>query len=90
LDGCRGLSSNQWGSSTPIANGDSAFPVSDQSVVVEWFMSLRLNMVTIAMPSSRPERIASSGKPGIAGAVDGPTPNVAEAESPVEPIAVIV
>ena len=53
-------------------------------------MSLRLNMVTIAMPSSRPERIASSGKPGIAGAVDGPTPNVAEAESPVEPIAVTV
>ncbi len=53
-------------------------------------MSLRRNMATIAMPSSRPERIASIGNPGIAGAFDGPTPNVAEAESPVDPIAVTV
>ncbi len=47
-------------------------------------------MATIAMPSSRPERIASIGNPGTAGAVEGPTPNVAEAESPVDPIAVTV
>jgi len=51
---------------------------------------LRLNTATITIPRSRPERIASIGNPGTAGAVDGPTPNVAEAESPVDPIALTV
>jgi hypothetical protein len=53
-------------------------------------MSLRRNMATTTMPKSRPRRIASIGNPGTAGAVDGATANVVEAESPVDPIAVIV
>jgi len=47
-------------------------------------------MATITMPRSRPERIASIGNPGTAGAVDGPTPKVVEAESPVDPMALTV
>jgi hypothetical protein len=47
-------------------------------------------MATITMPKIRPRRIASIGNPGTAGAVDGATANVVEAESPVDPSAVIV
>jgi hypothetical protein len=53
-------------------------------------MSLRRNMATTTVPRRRPRRIASIGNPGIAGAVDGATPNVVDAESPVDPIAVTV
>ena len=41
-------------------------------------------------PRNRPLRIASSGKPGIGGAVVGPTEKLVDAESPVDPVAVIV
>ena len=44
----------------------------------------------MASPRNRPIRIVSNGKPGIAGAVAGPTAKLVDAESPVEPVAVIV
>jgi len=41
-------------------------------------------------PSKSPLRIASMGNPGIAGTVVGPTARLADAESPVDPVAVTV
>jgi hypothetical protein len=79
-----------WDLFQPNCTVTVRLPVSDHSFVVEWFMSLRRNMATTTMPKSRPRRIASIGNPGTAGAVDGATANVVEAESPVDPIAVIV
>jgi len=67
------------------------FPVSGHSVAIERFMSLLRNIATVTAPKNRPARIASMGNPGIAGAACGATAKfVKEAESPVEPIAVIV
>jgi len=54
-------------------------------------MSLLRNIATVTAPKNRPARIASMGNPGIAGAACGATAKfVKEAESPVEPIPVIV
>jgi len=44
----------------------------------------------VPSPRNRPLRIASTGKLGIAGAIVGPTAKLVDAESPVDPVAVIV